>query len=82
MHRKKKKYKREENRNNWKTIFGRGENHISALLIRGKEDEGSILNMTIDNFLKNLTKLQSSKQISHKKISGMRRLDSRDSKLD
>ena len=77
---KKKKYKREGLKFDWKKMFdedemlGKGTNGRNR-----REERTSSLGTTIDLFLKNMTKIQSNKLISNKRI---KRLESKDSRFD
>lgn len=67
-HRHKHKYPRENLRDNWKKSFQGSGNLGKANVFQSKHEDIQI-NEAIDNFIKNLTKIQSIKQISNKRIS-------------
>jgi hypothetical protein len=79
----KKKYQRWNLKANWKRYFSEDEHFIKEHLIQGGQEEKNTLNMSIDYFIRNLTRLHSNKKISNRKTSHhLRKLDSRDSRLD
>lgn len=80
-HRHKRKFNRESMRDNWKNSFQGAGNLGKANVFQTKHEENR-LNETIDHFIRNLTKIQSLKQISNKRISAINNSKAeRDSKV-